>query len=219
MPHGKQFTLYTNSLWINGWAVVFVLNRLGLSYDCHQIDKTTVNGPEYLKYNPNGRIPTLVDHKNNDFAIWESAAIVLYLVDRYDPNHQISVTNPDEKATMIQWLFFQAAGQGPYYGQAGHFLYYHSEKVPSAIERYQNETRRVLGVLESVLSKQEFLVGGKLTVADIIFVHCNIMLEPLLGAEFNFEKEFPATFAWHSKVTASDGVKEGLEERQKAWSA
>ena len=76
----------------------------------------------------------------------------------------------DEKYTQLQYLFYQASGQGPYFGQAAWFSWLHPEKVPSAIERYQNEIKRVWGVLESILSKQEWLVGGKPTVADFSFI-------------------------------------------------
>lgn len=121
----------------------------------------------------------------------ESDAILLYLVEKYDKEHKLSVADVNEKFKLIQWLFFQASGQGyvscpfpllscfsltafwgcrPYFGQAVWFMKYHQEKLPSAIERYQKEILRVLGVLESVLSKQEWLVGGKLTVADISFI-------------------------------------------------
>lgn len=100
----------------------------------------------------------------------ESGAILQYLVDKYDPTHKISVTGVEEKYDQLKWLFFQSSGQGPYFGQVAWFLFYHPEKVPSALERYRNETKRVFGVLESVLSKQEWLVGGKATVADISFV-------------------------------------------------
>ena len=121
----------------------------------------------------------------------ESCAIMQYLVDKYDPEHRISVSGTDEKYHQLQWLFFQASGQGcvrvisscmrnasaharlyhsPYFGQASWFLVYHPEKVPSAIERYSKEIVRVLGVLENVLSKQEWLVGGKCTIADISFI-------------------------------------------------
>lgn len=95
---------------------------------------------------------------------------MLYLVEHYDPEHKISVTDAAEKYQQLQWLFFQASGQGPYYGQAVWFVRYHSEQIPSAQERYRNEIKRVLSVLESVLSKQEWLVGGKPTIADISFV-------------------------------------------------
>lgn len=95
---------------------------------------------------------------------------MLYLVEKYDPEHKISVAAEGEKFHLIQWLFFQASGQGPYYGQAAWFNYFHPEKIPSAQERYKNEILRVLGVLNDVLSKQEWLVGGKVTIADLSFI-------------------------------------------------
>ena len=100
----------------------------------------------------------------------ESNAIIEYLVEKYDTEHKISVTDVNDKFTLLQWLFFQASGQGPYFGQVGWFTFYHPEKIPSAIERYKNEIRRVLGVLDSVLSKQEWLAGGKCTIADLSFI-------------------------------------------------
>ena len=116
-----------------------------------------------------------------------------YLVEKYDTEHKISVSGFEEKMQQLQWLFFQASGQGyvctlhgpiitsiqritycgirrPYFGQAFWFLNYHQEKIPSAVERYQKETIRVLGVLESVLSKRDWLVGGKCTIADLSFI-------------------------------------------------
>lgn len=146
----------------------------------------------------------------------ESGAIILYLVEQYDTQHKISFSSPSEKAVMTQWIFFQASGQGyittilvsktfpthlcrvsPYFGQASWFLYFHPEKYPSAIERYQNESRRILGVLEFVLSKQDWLVGGKLSVADMAFVPFNNVnvLKRVLGDDFDFGKEFPKAFA------------------------
>lgn len=126
------------------------------------------------------------------------------------------MSSPRDKATLTQWLFFQASGQGfvsslcsrvwmltaslvcrPYFGQAAWFKGHHSEHLSSAIERYEKETRRVLGVLESVLSKQDYLVGGKLTIADISFVPYNTRLQPaILGENFKFEEEFPRTAAY-----------------------
>ena len=81
----------------------------------------------------------------------------------------------------------------PYFGQSIWFQFYHKEKVPSAVERYNNETRRVLGVLDGVLSKQEYLVGGKVTIADLAFIPWNeAAINRILGADFDFDKEFPA---------------------------
>lgn len=114
--------------------VAFVLGELGLEYEFIYLDseKEEHKSPEHTKYNPNGRIPTLIDHANNDFVIWfvprlvcsvlpgdphpycprESCAIMQYLVDKYDPEHRISVSGTDEKYHQLQWLFFQASGQG-----------------------------------------------------------------------------------------------------------
>ena len=112
-------------------------------------------------------------------------------MDKYDTKKKYTATTEEDKYRVLQWVFFQASGQGyvhclrflltcafvfscritsPYYGQAVWFQLYHPEKIASAVERYQNEIKRVLGVLESVLSKQEWLVAGKLTIADISFV-------------------------------------------------
>ena len=100
----------------------------------------------------------------------ESDAILLYLVERYDPEHKISAATEAEKYQQLQWLFFQSSGQGPYFGQAAWFIRLHSEQIPSAQERYRNEIKRIWAVLESVLSKQEWLVGDKCTVSDISFI-------------------------------------------------
>ncbi|EIN11266.1 thioredoxin-like protein [Punctularia strigosozonata HHB-11173 SS5] len=207
---GKDVTLWTHEFAPNGWKVVCVLNLLGLSYESKYVDfsKQEQKSEEHLKLNPNGRIPTLIDHKNGDFVVWESNAILLYLVDTYDKEHEISVTGLD-RFTLNQWLFFQASGQG-----------FHSEKIPSAVERYQKEILRVLGVLESVLSKREWLVGGKMTIADISFVLWNEWaiwafptLDPAKNIELDMPRDFPAVDAWHKKMTALPEIKEPLAER------
>lgn len=100
----------------------------------------------------------------------ESCAIIKYLVDKYDTENAISAVTLEDKATELQWLFFQASGQGPYYGQAAWFVLFHPEKIPSAQERYKNEIVRVLGVLEAVLSKKTWLLGDKLTISDLSFI-------------------------------------------------
>lgn len=94
--------------------VAYVLEELGLTYHSIYLDfsKKEQKAPEHTRYNPNGRIPTLIDHRNGDFVIWESNAILLYLVDKYDKEHKISVTDEKDKYAMLQWLFFQASGQG-----------------------------------------------------------------------------------------------------------
>ncbi|TBU38348.1 glutathione S-transferase C-terminal-like protein [Dichomitus squalens] len=201
MSHGKQFTPYTYTTGpMAGWKVVFVLEELGLTYESVYLvfDKLEHESPEYTKLNPNGRIPALVDHKNGDFVIWESDAILLYLVDKYDTEKRLTVTDEKERYSLIQWLFFQASGQGPYFGQA----------VPSAIERYRKEVLRVFSVLESVLSKQEWLVGGKPTIADFSFISWNHVAINFAVKDYaDVQKDYPALFSWHQKLVSRDSVK------------
>ncbi|KAI0081359.1 glutathione S-transferase C-terminal-like protein [Panus rudis PR-1116 ss-1] len=237
MPsHGKQFTLYSHSAGPNGWVsvvtymrrkVALLLEELGLTYETETkyliFQAQEHKAPEYLKINPNGRIPALVDHKNNDFTIWESNAILLYLVDKYDTEKKFTVTEEGDKYHLIQWLFFQASGQGSYYGQAFHFMMYHPHRVDSAIERYTNEVYHVLGVLESVLSKQDWLVGDKYTVADLSFVNWNITLTGVTFTKetptFDLEKQYPSVAKWHKTICNRPAIKKCLEIRTKVITA
>ncbi|KAI0081361.1 glutathione S-transferase [Panus rudis PR-1116 ss-1] len=211
MSHDKQFTLFSDKRGPNGWKVAFLLEELGLTYETKFLDFNAGEhkAPEFTKYNPNGRIPALVDHHNNDYTLWESGAILLYVVDKYDKEHKFSVGAERDKYHLIQWLFFQASGQGPYFGQAFWFQVLHPEKIPSAIDRYKNEIRRVFSVLEEVLSKQEWLVGGRYTVADISFV-TSIMQD---DASFNVEKDYPAVAKWHNAVYNRPAVKKLFDLR------
>ncbi|KAI0702242.1 thioredoxin-like protein [Earliella scabrosa] len=202
MSHGKQFTLFTHFGGPNGWKVAFVLEELGLTYESVYLDfgKGEQKAPEHTKYNPNGRIPTLIDHANGDFAVWESNAIMLYLVDKYDKEKKLALTGDkeEEKYQLLQWLFFQASGQGPYFGQAVWFMKYHSEQLPSAITRYQNEIQRVFSVLDTVLAKAPggYLVGGKCTVADLSFVTWNNNAVTFsIKDVVDVEKTYPAFWA------------------------
>ncbi|KAI0742083.1 glutathione S-transferase C-terminal-like protein [Daedaleopsis nitida] len=216
MSHGKQFTLYTHFGGPNGWKVAIVLEELGLTYESVYLDfaKGEQKAAPHVDLNPNGRIPTLVDHHNGDFVIWESNAILLYLVDKYDPEKKLTVADDKDKFTVIQWLFFQASGQGPYFGQATWFTRYHPEKVPSAIERYQKETLRVLSVLDGVLAKSPsgYLVGGKPTIADLSFYTWNrAAINSILKDVADEQKQFPAFYAWQEKLEARHSIKKLIE--------
>ncbi|PCH40716.1 glutathione S-transferase C-terminal-like protein [Wolfiporia cocos MD-104 SS10] len=218
MSHGKQFTFYTNVNGPNGWKIFIALEELGLTYESKYLDfsKNEHVSPEHLALNPNGRIPTIIDHANNDFVVWESNAILVYLVDKYDTSHKISVEKYEDKIVQLQWLFFQASGQGPYFGQSGWFQRYHHEKLPSAIVRYQKEILRVFGVLNSVLSKQEWLVGGKCTIADLSFIPWNraALAWHLDDVEsFNFEKDFPGLSRWHNALLSRDSARKAFAEK------
>ncbi|KAL7279942.1 hypothetical protein ACG7TL_006353 [Trametes sanguinea] len=192
--------------------VVIVMDELELDYRSFDLDyrKGEHLIPEHLKYNSNGRMPTLLDHRNGDFAVWESNAIIAYLVEKYDIKGKVSAKTFEGKMHQLQWVFFQASGQGPYYGQAEHCLLYHPEHVPSAVERYQKEVLRVLGVLDGVLSQREWLVADRCTIADLSFVPWNISALRFLLKDypgFNFEKDFPSTYRWHTAMLKREVVR------------
>ncbi|RPB09983.1 glutathione S-transferase C-terminal-like protein [Morchella conica CCBAS932] len=206
--HGKQFTLYV-SAGPNPWKVVIILEELCLAYKTVVVDVNNGENkaPEFTKLNPNGRLPALVDHSNNDFTIWESGAIILYLVGKYDTEHKISFPDFDSTATANQYLMFQMSGQGPYMGQLGWFLRYHHEKIPSAIERYRAETMRIMGVLEKVLEGKQYMVNDKPSYADLAFVPYQWAADWIKPELDGWRDEFPTVAAWSDRLEARDSVK------------
>ncbi|TFK45314.1 glutathione S-transferase C-terminal-like protein [Heliocybe sulcata] len=203
MSHGKQFTLYTHKGGPNGWKIAYFLTELGLSYESIYLDfgKNEQKASPHVDLNPNGRIPTIVDHSNNDFVLWESNAILTYLADKYDTEHKFSASTEDDKYKQLQWLFFQASGQGPYFGQLAWFTMYHPEKIPSAIERYTNEVKRVFKILDGELAKRQWLVGGKYSIADLSFISWTAAgVFFLAGTEYDVQKEVPHLHAWLQKM-------------------
>ncbi|CAH7670277.1 thioredoxin-like protein, partial [Phakopsora pachyrhizi] len=189
--------------------VALLLEELGLTYETKFLDmqKGEIKGPEHVKLNPNGQIPTIIDHKSNDFTLWESDAILEYIAYTYDTEGKFSVKDPLEKYKALQWLFFQASGQGPYFGQAIWLKCYHHEKVPLAVKRYKNKIKRVFSVLESALSKQDWLVGGKYTFNTIVandksFIPWhNLAVESALE-NFDTSKDYPALIKWGEKINS-----------------
>ena len=118
----------------------------------------------FLKLNPNGRIPVMVDRDFDDFAIFESGAIMIYLAEK---TGRLMPTDVKGRSQTIQWLMFQMGGVGPMMGQANVFFRYFPEKIQPAIDRYQNESRRLFEVLDRGLSENEWLAGSEFTIADI----------------------------------------------------
>jgi glutathione S-transferase len=149
----------------NGWKASITLEELALPYNVRRIDfeKREQKEPWYLKLNPNGRIPTIVDHDNGGFAVFESGALMIYLAEKAG---KLLPTDVKGRSLVIQWLMFQMGGIGPMMGQANVFYRYAPERIPYAIERYQREVRRLFEVLESRLKDHEFLAGDY-SIADI----------------------------------------------------
>ena len=149
----------------NGWKISVALEDLQLPYRVISIDlgAQEQKRPDYLKINPNGRIPTIVDRDNEDFAVFESGAILVYLAEQ---TGQLMPSDFKGRSLTMQWLMFQMGGIGPMMGQANVFFRYFPEKIQPAIDRYHNEVRRLFGVLDLRLADNEYLVGDY-GIADI----------------------------------------------------
>jgi len=149
----------------NGWKASVTLEEMGLPYEVHAIDlmKGEQRTPDYLKINPNGRIPAIVDREADNFAVFESGAILIYLAEK---TGKLMPTDAKGRSTVIQWLMFQMGGVGPMMGQANVFYRYLPEKIELAIKRYQGEVTRLFGVLDGRLADHQYLAGDY-SIADI----------------------------------------------------
>ncbi|KAG9375980.1 Glutathione S-transferase II [Pyrenophora tritici-repentis] len=151
-----------------------------------------------------------IEDPNTDLVLWETGAIILYIVEQYDVGKKLTYGTVQEKSHVQQWLMFQVSGQGPYYGQAS------CEKLPSAINRYVEEAKRICGVLEQSLTDREWLVGDKMTIADLAFVPWNDRLDVVLMCpiESKFDS-FPRVKDWHERMIARPSWKKAMDIRTK----
>ena len=149
----------------NGHKISIALEELALPYAVHALDLQTnaQKEPWYLKINPNGRIPTIVDRDAGGFAVFESGAILIYLAEK---TGRLLPTDAKGRSRVLQWLMFQMGGIGPMMGQANVFYRYLPEKIPLAIDRYQGEVKRLFRVLDERLAASEYLAGDY-SIADI----------------------------------------------------
>ena len=149
----------------NGWKASVALEEMGLEYTAHSVNlmKGEQKTPSFLAMNPNGRIPVIVDRDADGHVVFESGAIMIYLAEK---TGMFLPSSPKQKSQVIQWLMFQMGGVGPMMGQANVFYRYLDEKIPLAIERYQNEVRRLFTVLDTRLAEQDYLAGDY-SIADM----------------------------------------------------
>ena len=156
--------LYTAST-PNGWKASVTLEELDLPYNVHPLNLQTGVQHEdwYLKICPNGRIPAIVDTDFDDFAVFETGAIMVYLAEKAG---RLLPTDVKGRSRVLQWLMFQMGGIGPMMGQANVFYRYFPEKIEAAISRYQNESRRLCEVLDRRLGESEWLADD-FSIADI----------------------------------------------------
>ena len=221
-PQLKPIKIWGDS-GINPPKVYIIFSELDLPYEVIRVPLADIKKPEYVAINPNGRLPAIYD-PNTGITLWETGAIIEYLIERYDTKHLLSFPpGTPESYHAKQWLFFQASGQGPYFGQLAWFLLFHAEKIPSAIERYAKEAGRIIGVLDSYLAKQRrehansvgsdgpWLVGDKLSYADLSFILWQTTLWKVTKREEIDLNNYPEAKEWFDKMQSREKVKAVLD--------
>ena len=186
--------------------------RLGRDWEAIPVNIGTGDQftPEFLAISPNNKIPARVDPNGPDgkpIALFESGAILMYLAAK---TGKFMPKSTRGKYEMLQWLMFQMGGVGPMLGQTHHFRLYAPEKVPYAIDRYTNETKRLYGVMDKQLSKSKFIAGSQYTIADIAIFP---WLRNWKNQGIDFD-QFPHLKAWFDKIAERPAVKRGVEVLQ-----
>ena len=189
----------------NGHKVSIAREELGLPSALQVLDLTKAEQkrPEFLAINPNGRIPAIVDRDEDDFAVFESGACLIYLAEK---TGQLMPTDPKGRSRVLQWLMFQMGGIGPMMGQANVFFRYFPEKIPSVIERYQGESKRLFRVLDGHLKEHEFLAGDY-SIADIAN-WAWVRTHRWSGVEVD---DLPHLKRWRDQIRARPAVQRGIE--------
>lgn len=192
----------------NGRKVSIMLEELGLPYRVFPIDigKGDQFSSDFVKINPNSKIPAIVDHEgpgNQPLALFESGAILIYLADKTD---MLLPKGPTVYYQTLQWLMFQMGGVGPMFGQAHHFRIYAPEKIQYAIDRYTNEARRLYGVMDKRLAEAPYF-AGEYSIADIAIFpwtrsHAN------QGVDL---ADYPNVKRWYEAVEARPTVQRGVQ--------
>ncbi|WP_457790509.1 glutathione S-transferase family protein [Pseudomonas sp. PL-6] len=193
----------------NGHKASIALEELGLPYQVHALsfERKEQKAAAFLRINPNGRIPAIVDRDNDDFAVFESGAILIYLAEK---TGQLLPSDAKGRSRVLQWLMFQMGGVGPMQGQANVFFRYFPQKLQGAIDRYQHETRRLYEVLDTRLGEVEYLAGDY-SIADIatfpwVRVHdwAGVSLDGLTHLQ-----------RWLDAIAARPAVQRGLQVPQR----
>ena len=197
----------------NGRKLTIMMEELGVPYQIHPVDigKDQQFDPEYLKISPNNKIPAIVDDEaeGGPLPLFESGAIMIYLADKY--GRFLAPSGP-ARYTAIQWLMWQMGGLGPMMGQLGWFVVSDKEQTPVGVERYANESRRLLRVLDKRLSEAPYVGGDDYTIADMAIwpwleqyrTRAKAYVEPMLQAS-------PNVLAWLDRIGAREAVQRGFK--------
>ena len=200
----------------NGVKVSIALEELDLPYEPHLISFGTNDqkSPEFLSLNPNGRIPAIIDPNGPDgkpLGLFESGAILVYLAEK---TGKLIPSDAAARYETLEWVFFQMAGVGPMFGQFGHFFKFAADKVANnsyPVERYRDEAKRLLSVLEARLQGREWIMGDEYTIADITTFPWVRGVDVFYGGREVLELEsFPAVMAWLDRALARPASQRGL---------
>ena len=190
----------------NGLKVAIMLEECGLPYRIAPVNilRGEQFAPEYLRINPNNKIPAIVDHDlpGGPLPVFESGAVLLYLAEK---SGRFLPQDTRGRYTALQWLFWQVAGLGPMAGQAHHFRIYAPQKIDYAIERYTNEVNRLYGVMDSRLEDRDYLAGDY-SIADMACIGW-VRSHEKQGQDL---AEFPYLKAWFERLIARPAVAKGL---------
>ena len=198
----------------NGVKITIALEemgqRAGEDYNLHVLNlgEGDQKKPDFLKINPNGRIPAIVDHVDGrDIRVFESGAILLYLAEKIG---QLLPSDPAARIDAIAWTYFQTGGIGPMMGQAGFFKNNFPDFEPG-FERFFKESERLVSVLEDSLQDRNYLVGDDITIADIMNFGWIDRAPGYVGLDLS---KFPGVSKWRDRMAARDGVTRGLSVLQ-----
>jgi GST-like protein len=190
----------------NGHKASIMLEELGLPYEVRAIrlQQGEQKEPWYVTLNPNGRIPTIVDHDNDDFAVFESGAILIYLAEK--TGSPLLPKEPKQRSRVLQWLMFQMGGVGPMQGQAHVFVRYAPEPIPYAITRYTEEVKRLYTILDHQLEGRDYLCD-EYSIADIatwpwVRIH--------FWADVSID-DLPNLQRWRDRIRERPAVGRGIE--------
>ena len=200
----------------NGVKVSIMLEEIGLPYEAHFINimANETWTPEFLSLNPNGKIPAIIDPDGpggKPIGLWESGAILLYLAEK---TGKLLPADAAERYQTIQWVFFQMASVGPMFGQVGYFYKFAGSQIEDKrpLERYRDESKRLLGVLEDRLDGRQWIMGDAYTIADISLFGWVRNLVGFYGAgELVGFDGFVHVSAWLDRGLARPAVQRGLE--------
>jgi GST-like protein len=200
----------------NGVKISVALEELGLPYEPHYVSFATTDqkSPEFVSLNPNGRIPAIIDPNGPDgkpIGLFESGAILLYLAEK---TGKLIPSDAAGRYETIEWVFFQMAGIGPMFGQFGHFYKAAADKVannPYPVERYRDEAKRLLSVLNARLTGRQWIMGDTYTIADITTFPWIRGADIFYGgSEVLDYASFPAVTDWLKRCIARPASEKGL---------